>query len=43
MWEEAEVPNENPRVQAGDHLTHSHSTTADQGHDYRTWATEVPY
>ena len=31
MWEEAGVPGENPRVQAGDHHTLSHTTTVDQG------------
>lgn len=43
MWEEAGVLNGNSRDQAGDHFTHSHSTTADHGYDYRTWAAEVPY
>lgn len=43
MWEEAGVLNENPCDQAGDHLTHSHSTTADYWYDYRTWAAEVTY
>lgn len=43
MWEKAGMPKENPRVQAGDHLTRSHSTTAEHGYDYRIWAAEVAY
>ena len=31
VWEEAGVPGENPRVQAGDRYTLSHTTTVDQG------------
>lgn len=31
MWKEAGVPGENPRVQAGDHRTLSHTTTVEYG------------
>lgn len=42
MWEETGVSGENPRVQAGDHHTLSHTTTVDQGDQGdQTWVAEV--
>lgn len=38
MWEEAEVPGENPRVQARDRHTLPHTITVDQGYQTRVAA-----
>lgn len=43
MWEEAGVPGESPRVQAGDRYILSHTTTVDHKNRARVAALICPY